>query len=152
MNYSFHTNTGVSLLWRNMQYPNNSIVNIEGVGEGVDAMACQTDRRPCCGTRPNRFGEWYYPNGSRVPIEAEGALFYRTRRDGGLVLLHQRNHNIITASSTSGLFCCELPDANDINQTLCIGLLPIGNIGGTIKLLCISARSHAIGMIIELYV
>ena len=112
-----------------MQYPNNSIVNIEDVGEGVDAMACQTDKRPCCGTRPNRFGEWYYPNGSRVPIEGEGALFYRNRNDEGLVLLNRRPWTHETASI--GLFCCELPDASDINQTLCIGLLPTGNIGGT---------------------
>ena len=76
------------------------------------------------------FGEWYYPDGSRVPIVGERALFYRTRRDDGLVLLHRRNHNIITASST-GLFCCELPDATDVTRTLCIGLLPTGNIGGT---------------------
>ena len=127
MNYSCHTNTGVSLLWRGMQYPNNSIVNIEEVGEGSHALACQTDKRPCCGT-PYRIGEWYYPNGSRVPIEGEGALFYRNRSDEGLVLLHRRNRE--TASST-GLFCCVLPDASYVFYTLCIGLLPIGNIGGT---------------------
>ena len=127
------------LLWQGVQYPNNSIVNIEEVGEGVDAVACQTDMRPCCWT-PYRIGEWYYPDGSRVPIEGAGATFYRNRSDEGLVLLHRRNH-IITASSTStGLFCCELPDASGITQTLCIGLLPIiGNIGGTSSyILCIS--------------
>ena len=129
MNYSFHTNTGVSLLWRSMQYPNKSIVNIEDVGEGVDAVACQTDSLHCC--RVYRIGEWYYPNGSRIPIEGEGALFYRTRSDEGLVLLHRRNRNIIiTASSTSGLFCCVLPDASGVTQTLCIGLLLTGNIRG----------------------
>ena len=127
MNYSFHTNTGVSLLWRGVQYPNNSIVNIEDVGEGVDAVACQTDRIHCC--RDYRIGEWYYPNRSNVPIEGRGALFYRNRSDEGLVLLHRRNHNIITASST-GLFCCVLPDASGVIQTLCIGLLLIGNIRG----------------------
>ena len=94
------------LLWQGVQYPNNSIVNIEEVGEGVDAVACQTDRRPCCGTPPYRFGEWYYPNGSRVPVEGEGALFYRNRNDNGLVLLHQRYHSLYPI----GLYCCVLPD------------------------------------------
>ena len=129
MNYSFHTNTGVSLLWRSMQYPNKSIVNIEDVGEGVDAVACQTDSLHCC--RVYRIGEWYYPNGSIVPIEGEEAIFYHNRNDEGLVLLNRRPWTRETAST--GLFCCELPDASDIIQimTLCIGLLPTGNIGGT---------------------
>ena len=128
MNYSCHTNTGVRLLWRGMQYPNNSIVNIEEIGEGERALACQTDRISCC--RNYRIGEWFYPNGSRVPVEGEGALFYRNRSNEGLVLLHQRNRETASSSST-GLFCCELPDASDKIHTLCIGLLPIGNIEGT---------------------
>ncbi len=118
----------MSLLWRSIQYPNNSILNIEDIGEGDHALACQTVRRPCCGTTPYRFGEWYYPNGTRVPIEGENATFYRNRSDEGLVLLSRRNQE--TTSST-GLFCCVLPDGSDVNHKLCIGLLPIGNIRGT---------------------
>ena len=100
---------------------------MEGVGEGVDALACQTDRRPCCGTPPNRYGEWYYPDGSRVPIEGAGISFYRNRNDEGLVLLHRRYHSLYP----TGIYCCVLPDADDVNQNLCIGLFPIGNISGT---------------------
>ncbi len=122
-----HTNAGVNLLWRGVQYPNNSILNVEDIGEGDHALACQTDRRPCCGTRPNRFGEWYYPDGGRVPTEGYGDSFYRNRNDEGLVLLHQRYYYV----SYTGKFCCVLPDASDANQTLCIGLLPIGSISGT---------------------
>ncbi len=114
----------MSLLWRGIQYPNNSILNVEDIGEGDHALACQTDRRPCC--RNIRIGEWYYPNHTRVPVEYAGATFYRNRSDEGLVLLHRQNHE--TASST-GLFCCVLPDASDISHTMCIGLLPIGNRG-----------------------
>ena len=110
-----------------MQYPNNSIVRIEDVGEGSHALACQTDRRPCCGTLPDRFGQWYYPNGRVVPIEGARESFYRNRNDEGLVLLHRRYYSLYP----TGLYCCVLPDANDVNQKLYIGLLPIGNIGGT---------------------
>ena len=120
-------NTGVNLIWQGIQYPNNSILNIEDIGEGEHALACQTDRRPCCGTRPYRFGEWYYPDGSRVPFEGIGTPFYRNRYDGGLVLLNRRSHDTYYSS---GLFCCVLPDASNVNHTLCIGLLPIGNITG----------------------
>ena len=113
-------NTGVILLWQGIQYPNNSILNIEGVGKDEHSLICQTDKRPCCGTPPHRFGEWYYPDGRRVPIEAQGESFYRNRGDGGLVRLNRRNNFPI------GFFCCEVPDANDVNHTLCMGLLPIG--------------------------
>ena len=122
-----NTGPGVRLLWRGVQYPNNSIVRIEDIGEGVDALACQTDRIYCC--RIFRIGEWYYPNGSRVPTQGEGATFYRNRNDEGLVLLNRRPWTYDTAST--GLFCCELPNASDIIQIMCIGLLPTGNIGDT---------------------
>ncbi len=118
-------------MWQGIQYPNNSNLNVEDIGEGDHALACQTDRRPCCGTTPNRFGEWYYPNGSRVPTEGLGAAFYRNRSDEGLVLLHRQNYPGI--ASFTGLFCCVLPDATDVNQTLCVGLqLPIGHNNGTL--------------------
>ena len=118
----------MNLLWQGIQYPNNSILNIEDIGESEHALACQTDKRPCCGTQPYRFGEWYYPNGSRVPISGEEVSFYRDRHDEGLVRLHRRNYQ---EYYPMGLFCCKLPDASDTIRTLCIGLLPIGIIGGT---------------------
>ena len=122
-----YTNTGVILLWQDVQYPNNSILNIEAIGEGEHALVCQTDRRPCC--RFYRVGEWYYPNGSAVPIQNAGAPFYRNR-DEGIVRLNRRNHS---ATYSIGSFCCVLPDASERSHTLCIGLLPIGSTGGTLN-------------------
>ena len=116
----------MNLLWQGNQYPNNSILNIEDIGEYEYALACQTDRRPCC-RYSYRLGEWYYPNGSRVPISGVGAPFYRNRNNEGQVLLNRRNHE---ADYSTGLFCCVLPDASNITYTLCIGLLPIGSVGG----------------------
>ena len=95
-------------------------MNIEFIGEGEHALACQTDKRPCCGTPPYRFGEWYYPNSSKIPISEVGAPFYRDRHDEGLVRLHRRYDNVV---DPTGLFCCVLPDANDTIHTLCVGLL-----------------------------
>ena len=119
------TDTGVNLLWLRTQYPNNSILNIEDIGEGEHALVCQTNRRPCC--RGYRTGEWYYPNGTTVPIRGVGASFYRNRSYEGQVLLNRQNHE---TDHSAGLFCCVLPDSGGRNHTLCIGLLPIG-IGGT---------------------
>ena len=117
-----HSNTGVNLLWQGVQYPNNSLLNIEVIGEGERSLACQTNRTPCCGTPPYRIGEWYYPNGSAVPILDAGAPFYRDRTDQRLVRLHRRSPH--DATDPTGLFCCELPDASNTNHTFCIGLLP----------------------------
>ena len=119
----------MNLLWQGVQFPNNSILNIEDIGEGEHALVCQTDKRPCC--RPiydvyyhrHRIGEWYYPNGSRVPIQGGGATFYRNRNDDGMVRLNRRNHEI---DYSTGIYCCVVPDASDVNRTLCIGLLSIG--------------------------
>ena len=126
-----HTNIGVNLLWQGIQYPNNSILNIEAIGEGGDALVCQTDKRPCCGTPPYRAGEWYYPNGSAVPIQDAEVPFYRNRSDEGIVRLNRRNHN---ADYSTGLFCCVLPDASNRSHTLCIGLLLIGGTLNSLKL------------------
>ena len=125
-----YTNTGVIILWQGVQYPNNSILNIEAIGEGEHALVCQTDRRPCCRTPPFRFGQWYYPNGSIVPRIGEGTTFYRDRNDTGIVRLNRRNHS---ADYSTGLFCCVLPDASERSHTLCIGLIPIGGTGGTLN-------------------
>ena len=116
----------MNLFWQGIQYPNNSILNVEDIGEGDHALACQTDRSPCCFSQ-YRIGEWYYPNGTTVPIMGEEASFYRNRNDAGQVLLNRRNHE---ADYSTGLFCCVLPDTSNITHTLCIGLLLIGRIGG----------------------
>ena len=116
-------NTGVILLWQGVQFPNNSVLSIEYIGEGEHALVCQTDRRPCCRTY-RRVGQWYYPNGTIVPIEGAGYTFYRDRSDKGEVRLHQRaGDDYTTYLTATGLFCCVLPDASSIYHTLCIGLL-----------------------------
>ena len=121
------------LLWQGIQYPNNSVLNIEAVGEGERSLICRTDKRPCCRSLYyNRVGEWYYPDGHKVPIERIGETFYRNRNDEGEVRLNQRaGDHYTTYPNAIGVFCCVLPDANDMNHTLCIGLLPRDGVGGT---------------------
>ena len=48
------------------------------IGEGENALLCKTDRESCCGTPPNRAGQ-FYPDGSLVPISGVGQGFYRDR-------------------------------------------------------------------------
>ena len=68
----------------------------------------------------NKFGEWYFPDGTAVPNQRGATSFYRNRGDNGTVNL---NHLIDTnVMSPTGEFCCEVPDATDINQTFCINI------------------------------
>ena len=75
-----------------------------------------TNKSDCCRSNDGGIdGEWYFPNRTDVKIEGSGSSFYRNRSPS-VVRLHQR-HN---AMMPTGPFCCEVPDANDMNQRLCI--------------------------------
>ena len=116
-----HTATGdrVYLSLKGTVYANNSAIHITEIGETNTGLQCITDRRPCCSAFGGRTGEWLFPNGTAVPIQDVSTSFYRTRGDDGTVNLNRRNNNIFMPT---GLFCCEIPDALDIMQTLCVNI------------------------------
>ena len=99
-------------------YGNNSIVSLLSIGEGENrALICRTDSTNCCGTLPNRFGQFYYPNGVQVPVNSAGQGFYRNRGDQ-LIRLNRREG----ATSPTGRYRCEIPDASGEMQKLYITL------------------------------
>ena len=114
---------------------NNTVVLITDIGNdlqtgGGNPLVCATQLTPCCGTSPNRFGDWFYPNGAVVPIEGAGASFYRKRRDSGNsmlggALLYRRND----AMSPTGVYHCIIPGSDQVNQMLYIGLYTVMNNG-----------------------
>ena len=77
------------------------------------SLQCFTNS-DCCHGEVKR-GEWYFPNMSMVRTEGEGDSFYRDRGPS-VVHLHRR-HN---ATMPTGLFCCEIPDASNVTQRVCI--------------------------------
>lgn len=80
---------------------------MKDIGEDNEALICSTDLRPCCGTPPNRYGEWYYPNGSNLrPIGSTDPL-YRNRLDDGTVRLHRRSAVLIPVD---GRYRCTIPN------------------------------------------
>ena len=99
-------------------YLNNSAVSLQEVGEGDNALICKTNKQDCCGTPPNRFGEFYYPSGDMVPIRNRQDKFYRQRGDSEIYL----NRRADTLSPT-GTYSCVIPDAAGIIQTLYIDLV-----------------------------
>ena len=98
-------------------YTNNSVIDIADVGTGESALLCKTDSASCCGTPPNRVGEFYYPNGVQVPIRIAGQGFYRDRRTQRIRLNRRQGIN-----DPTGVYSCEIPDASGVMQKLFIKL------------------------------
>ena len=108
---------------------NNTVVLINDIGSGLEndgsnALVCATQRTPCCAYFFDRFGDWFYPNGTEVPRYDHYYEFYRFRRDSnyqatlGGVLLNRRSD----AMEPTGIYWCTIPDVDDVNQMLYVGL------------------------------
>ena len=114
---------------------NNTVVLITAIGSGVesnggDAVVCATEYVPCCGSFLNRFGDWFYPNGTEVPPYGYYYEFYRFRRDSyqvtlGGALLNRRSDAI----EPTGIYWCIIPDVDGLNQMLYVGLYTNANNG-----------------------
>ena len=101
---------------RGTPYKNNSIVTLEDIGEGDDALLCITNQTACC-RHPYTgvIGNWFFPNGTRVPSSGDQWDFHRTR--GQMVVrLHRRRGGV------EGVYRCEISDAMNVNQTVYIGV------------------------------
>ena len=111
---------GVRFSLRDITYQNNSLVNLEEIGESDCALFCVTDLTACCRSPYTVFGvpsvgNWFFPNGSRVPSSGAKWDLHRTRGQS-VVLLHRRR------SGVNGIYNCVLPDATNVTQTIYIGV------------------------------
>ena len=101
-------------------YQNNSIVALEDIGEGDNALLCisnQTDscQHPPTGVVDLGLGSWFFPNGTKVPNESNQWGFYSSRGPG-VVGMNRRRGGV------TGVFRCEIPDARNVTQTIYIGV------------------------------
>ena len=99
-------------------YKNNSNVILEDIGEGVDALLCMTNQTACCRppyTSGMVIGNWFFPNGTRIPPSGVQWDFHRTR--GQMVVRLQRRRG-----GAEGIYCCKIPDTFGLIQTLYIGV------------------------------
>ena len=114
------------------------MIVITDIGNGLsagggDPLVCATQRTPCCATVPNRFGDWFYPNGTQVRRNGDNYHFYRTRRDSnsmnnvlGGVLLNRR----FGAMGPTGIYSCVIPASADGQyQNLYVGFYTNTNNG-----------------------
>lgn len=89
-------------------YFNNSALSMSEIGEGDKALYCKTDKEECCGASPNRYGQFYYPNGVQIPIARLQQGFYRDRGEQ-IIRLNRREGT----TSPYGKYQCEIPNADD---------------------------------------
>ena len=99
-------------------YTNNSVVTIDAVGENENGLICKTNKQNCCGNKPNRFGEFYYPNGAKVLIKSSQDGFYRNRGDS-LIRLNRRAGTV----SPTGRYSCVIPDSSGVDQKIFANLV-----------------------------
>ena len=104
-------------MFKGVTYNSNDVIPLTSVGEGMlSGVICMTTRTDCCSNAPGetRNGEWYYPNGDRVPTTGGTQDFYRNRGTQQ-VILSRRND----AMSPTGCFCCEFDNPT---ERICITL------------------------------
>ena len=90
---------------------------LENIGVEDNALFCITNHIACCkpGENGTALGNWYFPNGTRVPSSDTMLDFYRTR--GKMVVqLHRRG------GGEEGIYHCEIPDAMNVYRTIYIGV------------------------------
>ena len=106
-----------------MRLQNDSLVDIDDIPDEltvgfemarITGLTCVTDLWECC-NYPRR-GEWYHPDGSPVTFNDGLQKFRRSRgerrREQRRIYLW-RNSNPMQR----GRFHCELPDAQNVNQS-----------------------------------
>ena len=124
---NIQTFSGAGDVWfslRNTTYQNNSIVTLEDIGIGGDALLCVTNLTACCrppyiGENGSAMGNWFFPNGSRVPSADAQWDFHRTR--GQMVVRLNRRRG-----GEEGIYHCEIPDSVNVKQTIYIGVYSAG--------------------------
>ena len=111
-----HTFSGAGDVWFSLNgttYQNNSIVILEDIGEGDDALLCLTNYTACC--KDPALGNWFFPNGSRV---LSGGMNLDIFRGRGQMEVHMHR----TRGGVEGIYRCEIPDTFGFTQTLYIGV------------------------------
>lgn len=102
----------MKLLLKGQIYFNNSIIPLEEINIGDNALLCMTSNPNCC-AGPNRIGEFYFPNGDQVPRIGPQNGFYRDRSDQII-----RLNRLEGVTTPTGRYQCELPNSAGVLQNI----------------------------------
>ena len=128
-----HSQTLPYVSFMNESLPNHSYVDLTLVGDPQlndddHAIQCHTDLSTCCsGSQGDHRGDWYFPDGSRLPFAHPTVGIHEAR--GAQRVDLRRNNN---ANSPSGVYRCDITtDAvqdNSVRETVYVGLYATGGI------------------------
>ena len=146
----FHIFSVLGMSLNGQPITNNSNVVLGNIGEDdAGALLCTTNRAACCTRALGLAGEWLYPDGRMVPINdpappATAESYYRSRGTS-LIRLNRRTNQGLSDMYT-GVYCCQIPDQNNVTQTLCVGAYLTESAGESIpsvprQLLCMMFTS-----------
>ena len=128
-----HSQTAPYVSFMGVNLPNHSYVDLNEVGtdsgDPGNTVRCITDLTTCCsGSQAQHRGDWYFPDGDRLPFQTNTGTFFEFRRDRQ-VDIHSRSG----ANPPSGIYRCDIPtiavsDENDISvrETVYVGLYATG--------------------------
>ena len=100
-----HSQTAPFVTFMGETLPNHSYVDLSLVGSSYsDHVVCHTDLSTCCcgGAGPDR-GDWYFPNGDRLPFPGSHPLVER-RLDQRVEL----SRGAESGSAPSGIYHCDI--------------------------------------------
>ena len=129
---------------RGVSYDDGATVLLSDIGVGENGLMCLTAQTDCCGLNANgisvvaeRRGDFYYPNGTRVPILSNAGSDRLFRGRGYLFIVLQRLSTATTTPPT-GRYRCDIPDRNGVSRNMFI------NIGELYHLLTLCVHKRVI--------
>ena len=117
-----HCQTAPFILFNGTTVPNHGYVDLSQVGDelyGVDKVQCITDLSTCTGGQGPHRGDWYFPDGTRLPFAAPDVVFFENRVAQRVDLCRRNN-----ASSPVGIYHCGIHTSAHFSAraTLYVGL------------------------------
>ena len=108
---------------------NNSYVNLSLVGDYDDSVQCHSDLSMCCSSvRGSHRGDWYFPNGTRLPFSGSGDIF-EARINQRVDIRHWKSSNL----TPIGIYRCDIPTTavhdyinTSVRDTVYVGLYTSG--------------------------
>ena len=122
-----HCQTAPYISFMGQFLSNHGYVDLGQVGDGLDgsnSVQCITDLQTCCGnTEGNHRGDWYFPDGARLPFSGYGDI---SENRGSQRVDLRRRHN---PTGPVGIYRCDIPtnavhDVSDksVRDTVYVGL------------------------------
>ena len=104
---------------------NHSYVDLSTVGyisDGSNSVQCHTDLRTCCSSAQDiRRGDWYFPDGTRLPLFTAYRIPFGETRTAQKVDIRCDN-----SSAQTGIYRCDIPTEAvhgiSVRETVYVGL------------------------------